>query len=308
MRTHVFSASLKGWAILLFGGAIWGITFSLAKIATSNGAHPLGLALWQSVFGSTFAFLYVTCRRRRLPLDGTHIVFYLICGLLGTAIPGTLYFYSADQVPAGVLSIIIALVPIMSFAISALFGLDRLSPLRITGVILGLVAIVMMAAPETSLPEPGLTPWILLAVLASACYATENNYIALKRPGQTDAMTILCGMFMMAALVLAPIVWSTGTFVPLSSPFGTVELCVATMAAINVVSYGMFIHLVTMTGPVFASQMAYPITISGVIWGMIIFGEQHSVWIWGALVVMLLGLTLVKPMDMDASERAGETP
>ena len=306
MATHALSASLRGWLILLIGGGLWGITFSLAKIATDSGAQPMGLALWQGIFGSTFAFLYIFVRRRRLPADPAHLVFYLVCGLLGTAIPGTLYFYSADHLPAGVLSIVIALVPIMSFAISAAVGIDRLSPLRVGGVLLGLVAMVMIAAPETSLPEPGLVPWLLLAVVASACYAIENNYIALKRPGRTDAMTILCGMFIMATLALGPVVVLTGTFVPLTSPLGTVELCVAAMAAINVISYGMFIHLVTTAGPVFASQTAYAVTISGVIWGMIIFGEQHSPWIWGALVVMLAGLTLVKPLEETTPTSAGE--
>ncbi len=51
------------------------------------------------------------------------------------------------------------------------------------------------------------------------------------------------------------------------------------------------------SGPVFASQCAYAVTISGVIWGIIIFSEQHGIWI--SVIVMLLGLVLVSP-DKDA--------
>ena len=45
----------------------------------------------------------------------------------------------------------------------------------------------------------------------------------------------------------------------------------------------------------FAAQTAYVVTLSGVLWGIVIFGEQHSPWIWGALAVMLIGLALVTP-------------
>ena len=142
-----------------------------------------------------------------------------------------------------------------------------------------------------------MVPWLCsFGVPPALLCAFENNYIALRKPAATDSVTLLCGMLIVAGLVLAPIVAATGSFVPLSSPLGTIELCVIAMALINVLSYGMFVHLVTITGPVFASQMSYTVTISGVFWGIVIFGEQHSPWIWAALVVMLAGLALVKPV------------
>ena len=37
------------------------------------------------------------------------------------------------------------------------------------------------------------------------------------------------------------------------------------------------------------------ISLAGVAWGILLFGEVHSPWIWGALVVMIVGLALIKP-------------
>lgn len=302
MASQRYSISTQGWLLILIGGGSWGITFSLAKIATELGAHPLGLTMWQGVLGGAAILVYNIIRKVRVPLDKPHLWFYLACGLLGTAIPGTMFFYAAEHVPAGVLSIVVALVPMMAFAIAAALGIDKISPLRVLGVALGLAAIVLMIAPETSLPEPGLVPWLLLVAAAALCYAIENNYIALRKPAGTDSVTLLCGMLIVAGLLLAPIVAATGSFVPLSLSLGTIEICVIAMAVINVLSYGMFVHLVTITGPVFASQMAYTVTISGVFWGMVIFGEQHSAWIWASLVVMLAGLALVKPVTETVRE------
>ncbi len=286
---------LRALFLLLFGGGVWGVTFSLAKIATAGGAHPLGITLWTAVLGVIFLLCFLLARRRPLPLGRRFLVFYLVCGLLGTAVPSTLFFYAAAHVPAGVLAIAIASVPILTFAAALAFRLDRMAVRRVLGVLLGLLAVILMMAPDSDRPEASAAPWILVAVLASACYAVENIYIALRRPSGCDAYTILCGMLLMAALVLAPVVMATHSFVPLSWPLEEVELSIIAMAAINVVAYGLFIYLVSSAGPVFASQMAYVVTLSGIVWGIAIFGEQHSLWIWAALAAMMAGLILVTP-------------
>jgi drug/metabolite transporter (DMT)-like permease len=205
----------KLWApfLLLFGGGVWGVTFSLAKIAAAGGAHPLGITFWQAVLGVIFLLCFNLARRRPFPMGRRFLVFYLVCGLIGTAVPSTLFFYAAAHVPAGVLAITIASVPILTFAAALAFQLDRMAVRRVFGILLGLLAVVLMMAPESGLPEASAAPWILVAVLASACYAVENISIALRRPSGCDAYTILCGMLLMAALVLVPVVMATHSFV-----------------------------------------------------------------------------------------------
>jgi len=53
--------------------------------------------------------------------------------------------------------------------------------------------------------------------------------------------------------------------------------------------------LVIFAGPVFASQTAYVVTLSGVLWGIMIFNDEHSLWVWLSLGVMMLALALVAP-------------
>jgi len=67
------------------------------------------------------------------------------------------------------------------------------------------------------------------------------------------------------------------------------------MALITVSAYGMFLYLVIFAGPVFASQTAYVVTLSGVLWGIMIFNDEHSLWVWLSLGVMMLALALVAP-------------
>lgn len=72
-------------------------------------------------------------------------------------------------------------------------------------------------------------------------------------------------------------------------------LAVIAIAVSSGFAYGMFFYSIKTAGPVFASQCAYVVTISGVIWGIIVFSEQHTVWVWTSVIVMLFGLVLVNP-------------
>jgi drug/metabolite transporter (DMT)-like permease len=306
-RRGAARSPLFAWAILLTAGISWGATYSLAKLATQDGAHPLGVALWQGAVGAIILAVVEAVRRRRLPLDRHHLLFYLVCGFLGTAIPSTLYFYAAPHLPAGVLAITLGLTPLLTFLGAVLLKLDRYALGRLVGVFLGIAAVLMIALPDTSLPERTAAIWVVAALAAALSYTVENLIIARFRPPHTQSLTILLGMMTVATLALVPIVLATGSFVPLAWPWGTVEWSIAAMSAINVLSYWLFIYLVGATGPIFATQMAYVVMVSGVLWGIVIFAESHSGWIWGALAVMLAGLSLVAPRRQEPGTRAQES-
>lgn len=292
---------LKAWVILIVSGGVWGVTFSLARFLVQSGAHPLGMNLWVGIIGSLALGTYLLAKRQPLPIDKQHLLFYLVCGLTGTVIPGTLLFYAAGRLPAGVLAITLAMVPMMTFLSAIYFRLESKVPLRILGVVLGLISIIMIAAPETSLPDPDSRIWVVIAVLASLLYCIENMVIALRKPRDTDAFTILCGMQILATIMMLPIVLVTDSFVAIGWPYDFKDAVLILMALINVFAYGAFIYLVDSSGPVFASQMAYVVTLAGVLWGILIFSESHSFWVWAALLVMMAGLFLVQPRKASPS-------
>ena len=283
------------WGLVCASGGIWGLTFSLAKIVTDEGAPPLGVAYWQAIIGALVLVAVLLLRRQHLPIDAGHLRFYAICGFIGTALPSSLFLYAALHLQAGVMSITISSVPILTFVGALMLRLDIWGWGRGVGIALGMIAVLLIAVPETSLPDPEAAPWVLVALVVSLSYATENLYIAKSQPPGTGAFTVLAGMQLMAFIMLAPVVLATDTFLPFSWPWGVVEYCVIGMSLINILCYGTFIYLVSATGPVFAAQMGYVITLAGIAWGIVLLGEVHSNWVWAALACMLVGLTLVQP-------------
>lgn len=279
-------------------GITWGVTFSLARLATEAGAHPLGLAFWQAAGGGLVLSCYALIRRRPPSLKSPMLLRYCIIGIVGTAIPGTILFYAAPHVPAGVLAITVALVPITTYAASWLMGVDFFSPLRLTGVVLGFVAILLVMFPESSLPSPNAQLWVLIALIAVCFYTAENLYVDKYIPPATDMALLLMGGMFAAAAILAPLVISQDAFVPISLPFDIVDLSIISMSLVSSIAYLMYLSLIQSSGAVFASMSAYVITIAGVFWGIVFFAESHAGWIWSALALMLVAMALVKPRNV----------
>ncbi len=286
---------LWAWLVLLFAGVVWGLSFSLARMAVEGGGDPLGITLWQAGLGAVFLLAVTTGRRKTISFRGNLLVLYVICALLGTAVPGVLFYHAAAHVPAGVLAITVTLVPILTVFLALLLGVERLAVFRLLGVLCGLLAVVLLVAPEGSLPDASAVFWVLVACLASVCYAAENMVIALRMPDRASPFMVACGMHLMATAILAPVVFAADSFVVLAWPWGQVEWAILGLGAGNALAYSLFIYLVNRAGPVFASQVAYVVTLSGVFWGMAIFGEEHSPWVWLSLAVMLGGLAMVTP-------------
>jgi drug/metabolite transporter (DMT)-like permease len=283
------------WLLLLILGVAWGGSFSLAKIAMEEGAHPLGVNYWQSLIGAAILIGYLVLTRQSLPMRRNYLSFYLICGFLGSVVPGLLYFYAIVHISPGVLAITIATVPIMTYIAAALMKVEGTSILRLLGVCCGVLSILLLIVPTESLPDRSAVVWVFAAIAAAACYTGENLIIAIRLPQGANAFVVLGGMLITATLIMTPFVLATDTFVPLSWPWDSSTWAIISLAILSVVCYGLFIMLIVRAGPVFASQTAYIVTLSGVFWGILIFGEKHSLWIWASLAVMLIALALVTP-------------
>ena len=80
---------------------------------------------------------------------------FIFCiAMLGAAIPSVLFYYAAPHVPAGVLSITVALIPLMTYGFSIPLKLETFSVVRAVGLVFGVIAICLIALPENSLPDP----------------------------------------------------------------------------------------------------------------------------------------------------------
>ena len=67
----------------------------------------------------------------------------------------------------------------------------------------------------------------------------------------------------------------------------------AWVALIHCITFYCFQEVTKRAGAVFFAQFNYLVVAAGLFWVLIIFDEQLSIWIWGALACMIAGLWLV---------------
>lgn len=236
----------------------------------------------------------VRLRGRRLPLAPKRLLLYAVCGLTGTAIPTSLTFATTQHLQVGIIALALSTVPMLTYAIAIGARLDSLVPIRVTGIVLGFIAVCLMVVPDTGLPASTSIAWVLAAMVIPLLYAAENNIIAVFRPADLDGLSLLCGMLICGGIATVPAVWITDGFTPLQYPLRTMEWVTLGLIVVNIFSYATFLYVIRAAGPVFAAQAGYFSMLIGVLSGMVLFDERHSGWVWAALALMIVGMALVK--------------
>ena len=287
------------WLLLL--GSVWGSTIIITKHIVSSDYQPLGLIFWQLAFGALLLSIIARFRSTSLPMSWAHVRFYSVVALVGTVIPNTFTYMVAAYIPAGLLAIGIATVPMFSLLIALAIKSERFNSVRMLGILLGALAIALVLGPDADFSSQGLGLYMLVALIAPFFYAIEGNYLALKTPPNMHPLNILYGASVVGLVICTPLTFLTGSWVDLSQAWTSVEWGILANSVLHVTAYVGYIWIVGLSGAVFASQVAYIVTLSGVLLGILILGESHSSLIWIALGCMILGLILVQPRKVTNS-------
>lgn len=279
-----------------FTGICWGLTTPLTRLAVETGHQPLGLIFWQLVIiiAMSGAYILVT-DRSLLSFSRNHISLFLGVTFLGTLFPDYLLYTSAAHLPAGIMAILIAMVPMFSLPFALMLGFEKPSLTRLLGASFGAGAVVLLIGPDTSLPDNTKLIYVFIALGAAALYASEGNFLTWKGSSRLTAVQILFGSSVTGLVLVTPAAIWTGEFVDLTAPWGTAEWALLGTSFFHGISYGGYFALVARAGPVFTSQVAYLVTGSGVLWSMTLLGERYSGWLWTSLALMLVGIMLIRP-------------
>lgn len=282
---------------LLLMGIGWGATQPLAKIAVSGGHGAIGLVFWQLLIGGLLLGAINLGRGLRLRRDGRALALYVFIALIGTILPNTASYSAAAHLPAGVMSIVIATVPVLAFPIALALGTDRFSVARLGGLVLGIAGVGLIALPGSALPDPAMVAFLPLALVAPFLYAVEGNVVDRWGTDGIDPIQLLQGASLIGAVIALPIALGLGEFVALDTRWGREEWALMALSVIHALVYSGYVWLVGRAGAVFATQVSYLVTGFGVVWAMILLSERYSLMVWVAMALILAGVTLVRPRD-----------
>ena len=277
---------------MMIMGAVWGLQISLAKIGSQHQVDPVAWMVFVNAVGAP-ALLLIAALRGTNPLSLLpHSRYALIAGVTAIAIPNTLVVLVMAHVPAGLAAVLNTLSPLITYALALAFRMAPLQGLRIAGLGFGVAGTMMVLLPRASLPDPSMTPWVIACLLVPFSYAVSNIYIARQRPSAVDSIALAGAMQAGSLICLLPFGLLRGLHLPLP-PAHAGDWALIAHASFSWIGALLFFEVMRLAGPVFFSQTGFLVTLWGVFWGWLFFGEAHSVWVWGAMIAIFAGLALV---------------
>jgi drug/metabolite transporter (DMT)-like permease len=285
------SRSPLDYAMLLGAAVIYGAFFSVNKLAATGGAPPLAYAFWQSFGAGLVLWIVLTLRGERLSVSRPALTSYIVIGALVIGIPISLLTYIAPKLPAGVMTLVLALSPPFTFILGVAVRVERFRWLGLLGLLFGFAGVVLIVAPGASAAEPIAWQWFLLALLAPVMFAGSNIAAALLQPPASSSVATAAGVLFGSALVLLPVMLIAGQA---WAPTRLDEAAIGTLLAIaiNATFLVLFLEIIRRAGPVFFAQFNYLAVLAGVAWGAVIFGERLSIYVILAMLLMFVGVFL----------------
>ena len=281
--------------ILLIVGVSWGLTAPLSKIAVSTGHHYLGLLIWQIIIMILSLGLIQIFRKKKLPLKLNCFWRYVVVALLGTILPNSIMYKAYFHLQSGIMSILVSIVPMIAFLLVLVLQMEKFEIRRFLGVLFGIFAIILIVFPKLDLGYIGEVGWILLALLSPLCYAIEGVWINKIGIAKLDPIEVILGASILGFFILMPIVALNGYWITPYRVWGPAEFAITASSLIHSLIYISYIWLIGKAGVIFASQVSYIYTASGIGFSIILLGEGYPLFVWAAVILMLMGLMMVRP-------------
>ena len=287
------NVSLIPYIILILMGAAWGLSIPLTKITVSTGYGQFGLIFWQFVIAVIVLGFVLIVRRKRPLFERKTIFLFIVLALLGTIFPNSASYVATYYLPASFIAILIATVPMFSFPIAMLMGLEKKDFRRISGLFIGLIGVIILTGPEASFPDRHLLIFIPLALLAPFFYAIEGNYVDKYGTAGQDPIQTFTGASILGTFLILPVTISTGQWIDPLQPWPKENYTHVASSCCHAFAYCAYVWLVSRAGAVFTAQVAYFVTAWGVAWSILILGEETSRYLWLSVAFMFFGMFLV---------------
>ncbi|MFN4101384.1 MAG: DMT family transporter [Pararhodobacter sp.] len=291
------SRNLGAYAVLLVIGSAWGLSAPLIKLAVTAGHRPATIIFCQAAVASVVLglALLLTGRLRGMRWSAPYLRLYAVVGLFGMALPSLASYSATQYLPAGIISIVISLVPVFALPMALALGTERFVPRRLLGVLAGAGAMALLIAPQSSLPDPAVWLWVLVAALSPLCYAIEGAAVYGTKLRDVGPLQMLWAGYLISVIASVPLVLMDQAPLVPASLLDPSVLAFVLAGLLGIGAYAGYLALLQRTGAVFGSQVSYTVTGMGVVWAMLLLGERYSGWVWSALALLFLGLFLVQP-------------
>jgi len=185
---------------------IWGSTWGAIKIGITD-VPPFVFAFARAVAVAGLLTLIAVALRQPFPRGRRTVLIATIVGLINVGFTWAIIFWSEQFVPSGLVAVFGSAAPVWT-AVLAHFMVkgDRLSALKILGLVLGLLGtVILIGAPETADGTAGLISTSLLALMPitwAIAAILQSRFLRTVAPIPTVALGTWASVLLLAPFAL----------------------------------------------------------------------------------------------------------
>jgi drug/metabolite transporter (DMT)-like permease len=227
-----------------------------------------------------------------------------VVGAINSALPFALIAYATLSLTAGFASILNATSPLWGGLVAHLWLRERLTRVRVVGLVVGFTGVVVLVSGKASFPA-GAGLALVASLVAPLSYGVAASYTK-RHLGGSSPLAVAAGSQVAATLMLLPFAAASSPRAP-ASP--TVWLSVLALGvACTGIAYTMYFRLIQNVGPSRAIAVTFLVPAFATAWGWLFLGEAVTGrMIVGGLVILAgtaLATGLVAPRSAAAGPRA----
>ena len=268
--------------------AIWGASFLFMRLGVGEFG-PVVLIFLRAGIAAAFLIPIVLLAKKIQLIKQNSLRLFLV-GVIGTALPFSLFSFALLTVSAGYASILNATAPIFTAVIAWLWVSERLSGIAVTGLIVGFSGVILLVLDDQSVSTENVFVPVLACLGATLCYGLGANYTKQKL-AHVHPLAIAGGSQLGATVGLAPFGW---WFWPHTPPGAQAWLAVSLLGIVCTgIAFILYFRLIANVGVIKAMTVTYLIPFFGVIWGMIFLNESLTLlmFLGGLLILTGVGLS-----------------
>ncbi len=293
-------ASLRAIGLLLLLSVIWASAFTLIRVTVAE-IPPATMVTGRLAFAGLFLFVVLRWSGKSLPLDRENLVVFALLGVTGNVIPFTLIAVGEQEITSALGSILIGFMPLATAVIAHLVIPDeKLTPLRLAGVALGVAGIVILVGAD-ALDELGGHLLHELAIVGAALSYAVNTVLA-RRARTIDPNVLATGTVATGFVLILP-------FSLIADAPWTLSVSVEAMIQLVVLGvictacgYMVFFRLAALAGAVFTSMVNFLIPLIGLGFGLVLLDETMT-WSMALALPLILGGLLLNRIAVNRANR-----
>ncbi|BCH07415.1 transporter [Mesorhizobium sp. 131-3-5] len=285
--------------LLVVTGGLLGLTLPFGKLATAAGVPAMVWAFVISLGAGGVLLCALLLRGQRIRLTAHKLRYFFVTAAVSYAVPNLLMFSAIPHLGAGYTGIMFTLSPVVTLVFSILLRVRRPNMLGISGIAVGFVGAVMVAATRGEAGQPADMFWVVVGLLIPVSLAAGNIYRTVDWPEGTGPIELAVGSHLAAAtLLLAGILALFG--IKAFAPLGGVPLVVIAQVASASAMFAFFFRLQAVGGPVYLSQIGYVAAAVGLLAGTIFLGEHYQLLTWAGAAIITAGVFITTKAQSQA--------